>query len=77
MYYLNNGVHDQAISNMQAIDEYYGGEIIFYHTPMFFFFFFLWLENIVNQNYNKCSKLTLTQKLVEASKSQSKNASHA
>ena len=40
MYYLNNGVHDQAISNMQAIDECYGGEIIFYHTPMFFFFFF-------------------------------------
>ena len=23
MYYLNNGVHDQAISYMQAIDEYY------------------------------------------------------
>ena len=54
------------------------GEIIFYHNPrfFFFFFFFLWLENVVNQNYNKWSKLTLTQKLVEASKSQSKNASH-
>ena len=59
MYYLNNGVHDQAKLNMQAIDEYY----------------VRW-NNVVTQNYNKCSKLTLRQKLVEASKSQSKHASH-
>ena len=26
---------------------------------------FLWLENVVILNYNKCSKLTLTQKIEE------------
>ena len=41
-----------------------GDEIIFHHTPIFFFFFG-WLENIVILNYNKCSKLTLTQKIEE------------
>ena len=40
------------------------GEIIFQHTPrFFFFFFFLLLENVVIQNDNGCSKLTLTQKI--------------
>ena len=32
-----------------------------YHTPRFF----LLLENVIIQNYNKCSKLTLTQKIEE------------
>ena len=27
--------------------------------------FFLWLENVVIPNYNKCSKLTLIQKIEE------------
>ena len=30
-----------------------------HHTPRFF----LWLENVVIPNYNKCSKLTCTQKI--------------
>ena len=34
-----------------------------HHTLSFFFFFKL--ENIVVPNYNKCSKLTLTQKIEE------------
>ena len=37
------------------------GEIIFHHTPRFF----LLLENVVILNFNKCSKLTLTQKIEE------------
>ena len=43
------------------------GEIIFHHTPrfFFFFFFFLLLENVVIQNDNGCSKLTLTPKIEE------------
>ena len=36
-------------------------EIIFHHTPMFF----LRLENVVTSNYNKCFKLTFTQKIEE------------
>ena len=32
-----------------------------HHTPRFF----LLLENVVIPNYNKCSKLTLTQKIEE------------
>ena len=36
------------------------GEIIFHHTTGFFF---LRLENVIIPNYNKCSKLTLTQKI--------------
>ena len=32
-----------------------------HHTPRFF----LWLENVVIPNYNKCSNLTLTQKIEE------------
>ena len=35
------------------------GEIIFHHTARFF----LWLENVAIPNYNKYSKLTLTQKI--------------
>ena len=38
------------------------GEIIFHHTTGFFF---LRLENVIIPNYNKCSKLTLTQKIKE------------
>ena len=37
------------------------GEIIFHHTPRFFFV----LEKCSNPKYNKCSKLTLTQKIEE------------
>ena len=37
------------------------GEIIFHHTPRIF----LLLENVVIQNYNGCSKLTLIQKIEE------------
>ena len=40
------------------------GEIIFHHTTGFFFF--LRLENVIIPNYNKCSKLTLTQKIKES-----------
>ena len=32
-----------------------------HHTPRFF----LWLENVIILNYNKCSKLTLIQKIKE------------
>ena len=38
------------------------GEIIFHHTTGFFF---LRLKNVIISNYNKCSKLTLTQKIKE------------
>ena len=37
------------------------GEIIFHHTPRFFFV----IEKCSNPKYNKCSKLTLTQKIEE------------
>ena len=37
------------------------GEKFFHHTLRFF----LLLENVVIPNYNKCSKLTLTQKIEE------------
>ena len=36
-----------------------------HHTPRFFILFFLRLENVVIPNYNKCSKLTFTQKIEE------------
>ena len=36
-----------------------------HHTPSFFLFFIFYyrLENVVISNYNKCSKLTFTQKV--------------
>ena len=37
------------------------GEINFHHT----FRFFLWLKNVVIPKYNKCFKLTPTQKIEE------------